>query len=57
MRFPFALSIYALVAAAAGCGARGDSSTSIKDKTKAHYLANEGVLLVSRKATSALRPR
>jgi L-ascorbate metabolism protein UlaG (beta-lactamase superfamily) len=42
--------------AAAGCGARSDSPPSMQEKAKAHYLANEGVLIASREARIAFDP-
>jgi L-ascorbate metabolism protein UlaG (beta-lactamase superfamily) len=55
MRIIFYLAGLAFVAAA-GCGAQTDSSTSSRTRATAHYLANEGVLIVSHQAKIVFDP-
>ncbi len=47
MRLTAPLVAAAAILGGASCGTRGDSSPSPGPKAKAHYLANEGVLVVS----------
>ena len=46
-RITVALLAAATILAGAGCGSRGDSSPTPVPKAKAHYLANEGVLVAT----------
>jgi L-ascorbate metabolism protein UlaG (beta-lactamase superfamily) len=53
---PAAVVVVAAVLACAGCRTRGDSSPSPGPKARAHYLANEGVLIATDRTKIAFDP-
>jgi L-ascorbate metabolism protein UlaG (beta-lactamase superfamily) len=56
LRLAQALAAAAAILGGAGCGTRGDSSAAPGPKAKAHYLANEGVLIVAGETRIAFDP-